>query len=175
MNSFICLFLSGLFLIIVLSTAISPSFAVLTKGTHDSDFNDFQEHITSVFDLGSAVFSAFIIVLTIVAYRKLRSKRILLISAAFILFFTRSLLSIFDLVQPEIRQPDTLGSPSEPVRIYSQLHQTLAQGVAVDAEHLRCAKLVAAGRFEHFAEFCRKGATLLSIARKSAEAVCVRL
>ena len=102
MNSFIGLFLSGLILIIVLSTTISPSFAVLTKGMHDSDFNDFQEHITSVFDLGSAVFSAFIIVLTIVAYRNLRSKRILLISTAFILFFTRSILSFFDLVQPEV-------------------------------------------------------------------------
>ena len=102
MNSFIGLFLSGLILIIFLSTAISPSYAVLTNGTHSGDFNDFQEHITSVFDLGSAVFSAFIIVLTIVAYRNLRSKRILLISVAFILFFTRSILSFFDLVQPEV-------------------------------------------------------------------------
>jgi len=85
-----------------LSITISPSFAVLEEGTHSSDFTDFQEHITAVFDLGSAVFSAFIIVITIVAYRNLRSKRILLISIAFVLFFTRSIFSIFDLVQPEV-------------------------------------------------------------------------
>lgn len=102
MNSFLGQCLVSLILIIVLSINISPSFAVLTEGTHNTDFTDFQEHITEVFDLGSAVFSAFIIALTIVAYRNLRSKRILLISIAFILFFTRSIFSIFDLVQPEV-------------------------------------------------------------------------
>ncbi|MGE4118793.1 MAG: hypothetical protein AB7F29_13040 [Candidatus Nitrosocosmicus sp.] len=85
-----------------MSISISPSLAVLTEGMHNADLNDFQEHVTAVFDLGSAVFSAFIIVLTVVAYRNLRSKRILLISIAFILFFTRSIFSFFDLVQPEI-------------------------------------------------------------------------
>jgi hypothetical protein len=88
-------------IIIALSITISPSFAVLTEGPHHSDFTDFQEHITEVFDLGSAVFSAFIIAITLVAYRNLRSKRIILISIAFTLFFTRSIFSIFDLVQPE--------------------------------------------------------------------------
>jgi hypothetical protein len=102
LNSFLGLFLVSLNLIIVLSITISPSFAVLTEGTHNSDFTDFQEHITEVFDLGSAVFSAFIIIITIVAYRNLRSKRIILISIAFMLFFTRSIFSIFELVQPEI-------------------------------------------------------------------------
>ena len=101
MNSFPGLFLGGLTLIIVLSVTISPSLAVLAEGNHNSNLADFQEHITSVFDVGSAVFSAFIIVLTLVAYRNLRSKRILLISAAFMLFFIRSIFSIFDLVQPE--------------------------------------------------------------------------
>lgn len=96
------LFLVSLTLLTVLSITISPSFAVLEEGLHNSDFTDFQEHITEVFDLGSAVFSAFIIVLTVVAYRNLRSKRILFISIAFMLFFTRSIFSIFDLVQPEV-------------------------------------------------------------------------
>lgn len=102
MNSFICLIFVGLILIISLSDTVSPTLAVLTEGMHNADFNDFQEHVTAVFDLGSAVFSAFIIGITIVAYRNLRSKRILLISIAFMLFFTRSIFSIFDLVQPEV-------------------------------------------------------------------------
>lgn len=60
-----------------------------------------QEILAVIFDVGSGVFAAFIIVISLIAYRNLKSKRLLLITLAFVFFLVRSILSRLDLFMPE--------------------------------------------------------------------------
>lgn len=52
-------------------------------------------------EFGSGIFAAFLLVLSLIAYRNVRSKRLLLVSAAFGLFALRTLVSRADLLIPE--------------------------------------------------------------------------
>ena len=61
----------------------------------------FQELLAEIFDLGSGIFAAIILIISLIAYRKLKSWRILLISSAFALFCARSVLSRLDVFMPE--------------------------------------------------------------------------
>ena len=63
--------------------------------------SSFQELLAEIFDLGSGIFAAFILIISLIAYRKLKSWRILLISSAFALFCARSVLSRLDFFMPE--------------------------------------------------------------------------
>jgi len=63
--------------------------------------SSFQELLAEIFDLGSGIFAAFILIISLIAYRKLKSWRILLISSAFALFCARSVLSRLDVFMPE--------------------------------------------------------------------------
>ena len=63
--------------------------------------SSFQELLAEIFDLGSGIFTAIILIISLVAYRKLKSWRILLISSAFALFCARSVLSRLDVFMPE--------------------------------------------------------------------------
>jgi len=63
--------------------------------------SSFQELLAEIFDLGSGIFAAIILIISLVAYRKLKSWRILLISSAFALFCARSVLSRLDVFMPE--------------------------------------------------------------------------
>ena len=63
--------------------------------------SSFQELLAEIFDLGSGIFAAFILIISLIAYQKLKSWRILLISSAFALFCARSVLSRLDVFMPE--------------------------------------------------------------------------
>ena len=63
--------------------------------------SSFQELLAEIFDLVSGIFAAFILIISLIAYRKLKSWRILLISSAFALFCARSVLSRLDFFMPE--------------------------------------------------------------------------
>src|ERR1044072_1262361 len=63
--------------------------------------SSFQELLAEIFDLGSGIFAAIILIISLIAYRKLKSWRILLISSAFALFCARSVLSRLDVFMPE--------------------------------------------------------------------------
>ena len=88
-------------LLVSIPFSISSVYPITINNTHTGDYFEIQEHITEVFDLGSAVFAAFILIISLIAFRNLKTKRLLLISATFLLFFIRSILSLLDLVQPE--------------------------------------------------------------------------
>lgn len=102
MNFLLNLVFVSFILTVSLPFIVLPSNAILIEKTHPGNFYDFQEHLTEVFDLGSGVFSAFIIIISLIAFIKLKTKRIIFISVAFMLFFMRAIFSIFDLIQPEM-------------------------------------------------------------------------
>jgi hypothetical protein len=52
--------------------------------------------------MGAGLFAALLLVLSIMAYRKLRSRRILLVSIAFSLFAVRAIVFRLDLLIPEM-------------------------------------------------------------------------
>lgn len=60
-----------------------------------------RENIATFFDLGSAIFSTFILIISLVAYKNLKSTKFLLIVAAFGMFLIRSILSHMDIFHPE--------------------------------------------------------------------------
>lgn len=53
-------------------------------------------------DFGSGIFAAFLLALSLIAYRNVRSKRLLFVSAAFGLFALRALVARADLFIPEV-------------------------------------------------------------------------
>src|SRR5215213_2782994 len=79
-----------------------PSAFPVATGDIDRNHNSFlQENLAQVFDLGSGIFAAFILIISLIAYRNLKTKRLLFISAAFALFCVRSILSRLDIFMPE--------------------------------------------------------------------------
>jgi len=58
--------------------------------------------IAEVFDFGSGLFAALLCGLSLIAYMKLKLKRILFVSIAFGLFAIRTIVAHFDLFMPEI-------------------------------------------------------------------------
>lgn len=78
------------------------AFSATNEGaSSNSGGSSFQELLAEIFDLGSGIFAAFILIISLIAYRKLKSWRILLISSAFALFCARSVLSRLDFFMPE--------------------------------------------------------------------------
>jgi hypothetical protein len=58
--------------------------------------------LAKIFDFGTGVFATILFALSLIAYKNLRSKRLLFVSAAFALFAIRTIVSRFDLFLPEI-------------------------------------------------------------------------
>jgi hypothetical protein len=58
--------------------------------------------IAEIFDFGSGIFAALLCGLSLVAYKKIKLKRILFVSIAFGLFAIRTIVSHFDLFVPEV-------------------------------------------------------------------------
>lgn len=96
------LFITILIVLINIQGEISQVYSI----THDDNNKNvhhsiLQENIAQLFDLGSGVFAAFILAISLIAYRNLKTKRLLFISAAFALFCVRSILSRLDIFLPE--------------------------------------------------------------------------
>lgn len=58
--------------------------------------------IAEIFDFGSGVFAALLFVLSLIAYRKVKLKKILFVSIAFGLFAVHTIISRLDLFMPDI-------------------------------------------------------------------------
>jgi hypothetical protein len=61
-----------------------------------------RENIAEVFDFSSGLFAALLCGLSLIAYKKIKLKRILFVSIAFGLFAIRTIVSEFDLFMPEV-------------------------------------------------------------------------
>ena len=70
----------------------------------DSDMPDSFDKgdIAELFDFGSGLFAALLCGLSLIAYKKIKLKRILFVSIAFGLFAIRTIVSHFDIFMPEI-------------------------------------------------------------------------
>ena len=73
--------------------------AILGSVIKDIDVREID--LPDYIEFGSGIFAAFLLVLSLIAYRNVRSKRLLLVSAAFGLFALRTLVSRADLLIPE--------------------------------------------------------------------------
>jgi hypothetical protein len=60
-----------------------------------------QLEIVDLFDYGTGIFAAFLVVLSLIAYRNAKTKRLLFVSAAFGLFSVRTIIARLDFVIPE--------------------------------------------------------------------------
>ena len=90
-------------LILSLYLVIEPSgaYSFLIDGPDNNQNSSIQETLALIFDVGSGIFAGFIIIVSLIAYRKLKSRRLLLITSAFAFFFVRSILSRLDFFVPE--------------------------------------------------------------------------
>ena len=61
-----------------------------------------RENIAEVFDFSSGLFAALLCGLSLIAYKKIKLKRILFVTIAFGLFAIRTIVSEFDLFMPEV-------------------------------------------------------------------------
>lgn len=91
----------SLIVLLFLATEPSGAYSFLIDGPDNNQNSSIQETLALIFDVGSGIFAGFIIVVSLIAYRKLRSRRLLLITFAFVFFFIRSILSRLDFFVPE--------------------------------------------------------------------------
>ena len=79
----------------------SIAYSSSVDGVDTKEHISLEETLAMIFDIGSGIFAAFIIAISLIAYKNLKSKRLLLITSAFTLFFIRSILSRLDVFMPE--------------------------------------------------------------------------
>jgi len=100
--------LVSILLFIISSGINSTSHSVLAISNHRSSY---EEHVTDLldkgdlaelFDLGTGIFAAILFALSLIAYRRIKSKRILYVAIAFAIFAIRVIVSKLDLFIPEI-------------------------------------------------------------------------
>ena len=70
----------------------------------DSTGNIFSQglEISDIVDIGSGVFAAFLMFISLIAYRSTKAKRLLFVSAAFGLFSLRTIIDRLDVFIPEV-------------------------------------------------------------------------
>lgn len=95
------LFIFFLIVLIHIEGEISSVYSVTSDDLNNTDHRLLQENIAQILDLGSGVFAAFILIISLIAYKKFKTKRLLFISAAFALFCLRSILSRLGIFLPE--------------------------------------------------------------------------
>jgi hypothetical protein len=93
-----------IFLIITIGNFSNIQIAYPASTISDDDNPDLFDkgNIAEVFDFGSGIFAAFLFGLSLVAYRNLKTKRLLFVSGAFAIFAIRTIVSRLDLFMPEI-------------------------------------------------------------------------
>jgi uncharacterized membrane protein len=94
-------------IILLLSIAflfLSSSPLVIAEQNGDEDGNDLLDRgdIADIFDFGTGIFAAILFALSLIAYRNLRSKKLLFVAGAFGLFAIRTIVSRLDIFMPEI-------------------------------------------------------------------------
>jgi hypothetical protein len=89
-------------LTITLLSLSSDSLVIASPSNGDKDDLFDNGDLAKIFDFGTGVFATILFALSLIAYKNLRSKRLLFVSAAFALFAIRTIVSRFDLFLPEI-------------------------------------------------------------------------
>jgi hypothetical protein len=94
-------------IILLLSIAflfLSSSPCIIAAEYNGGNYDDLLDKgdVAEIFDFGTGIFAAILFALSLIAYRNLRSKRLLFVSSAFGLFAIRTIVSRLDLFMPEI-------------------------------------------------------------------------
>ena len=89
-------------LTITLLSVSSNSLVIASPSNEDKDDLFDNGDLAKIFDFGTGVFATILFALSLIAYKNLRSKRLLFVSAAFALFAIRTIVSRLDLLLPEI-------------------------------------------------------------------------
>ena len=89
---------------VVLSNIRDVSAIVLHILSHEESVTDLLDkgNLAEFFDLGTGIFAAILFSLSLLAYMRLKSKRILYVAIAFAIFAIRVIVSKLDLFIPEI-------------------------------------------------------------------------
>jgi hypothetical protein len=94
-----------IFLIITIGNFFNIQMAypasIISDDDNHSDIFD-KGNIAEIFDFGSGIFAALLFALSLIAYRNLKTKRLLFVSGAFAIFAIRTIVSRLDLFMPEI-------------------------------------------------------------------------
>jgi len=103
-----------------ISKLVSILLFVMSSGIHSTSQsvlaisylrNDYEEPIADLldkgdlaefFDLGTGIFAAILFALSLIAYKRIKSRRILYVAIAFAIFAIRVIVSNLDLFMPEI-------------------------------------------------------------------------
>ena len=87
----------------MLETVILMLIGGLIKGSQVGEFEGEMNEVelTDYIDFGSGIFAAFLLILSLIAYKNFRAMRLLFVSAAFGLFALRALVARLDLFIPE--------------------------------------------------------------------------
>jgi hypothetical protein len=80
---------------------IAYASSVISEDDNNYDLFD-KGNLAELFDFGSGIFAAFLFALSLIAYRNLKTKRLLFVSGAFAIFAIRTIVSRLDLFMPEI-------------------------------------------------------------------------
>jgi hypothetical protein len=90
---------------VVLSNIRGVSAIVLHSTSHEESVTDLLDkgNLAEFFDLGTGIFAAILFALSLLAYMRLKSKRILYVAIAFAIFAIRVIVSKLDLFIPEIK------------------------------------------------------------------------
>ena len=94
-----------IFLIITIGNFfnIQMAYAPSIISDDDNNFDLFDKgNMAELFDFGSGIFAAILFALSLIAYRNLKTKRLLFVSGAFAIFAIRTIVSRLDLFMPEI-------------------------------------------------------------------------
>jgi hypothetical protein len=94
-------------IILLLSIAfflLSSNPLVIAEQNGEEDGNDLLDRgdVADIFDFGTGIFAAILFALSLIAYRNLRSKKLLFVAGAFGLFAIRTIVSRLDIFMPEI-------------------------------------------------------------------------
>jgi hypothetical protein len=76
---------------------------ILYAVTYSESTDEFDKgDIAEIFDFGSGIFAGLLFALSLIAYMKIRLKKILFVSIAFGLFAVRTIVTRLDLFVPEV-------------------------------------------------------------------------
>src|SRR5919202_660452 len=74
---------------------IAYASSVISEDDNNYDLFD-KGNLAELFDFGSGIFAAFLFALSLIAYRNLKTKRLLFVSGAFAIFAIRTIVTRLD-------------------------------------------------------------------------------
>jgi hypothetical protein len=103
-SSSMLLVITTIILLLSIAFFLLSSNPLVIAEQNGEDGNDLLDRgdVADIFDFGTGIFAAILFALSLIAYRNLRSKKLLFVAGAFGLFAIRTIVSRLDIFMPEI-------------------------------------------------------------------------